>query len=170
MKPLPSNGYIFQSSYHSLLLSLTVSGQTYDSSYLRENIQLEAESRQLDTGYESRGRKSRNGENRARHHGQRIMPWQQFRVGVLPQGRRCHVAKEVNWTRYCVTCSPSAGSAETNDDVNSTMQTNREQCNLTSWLTKTAEPAGRKGKDNRPRSGSTQGPDDVAGLLMMGLF
>jgi hypothetical protein len=62
MEPLPSNGCLFQSSYHIILLSLTVNGQTCDLSYLSENIQLEAESRHPReiTGYDNRGRKSRN--------------------------------------------------------------------------------------------------------------
>jgi hypothetical protein len=34
-----------------------------------------------------------------------------------------------------------------------------------SWLMKTAEPAGKKQKNNKPRSASTQGPVDVVGLL-----
>jgi hypothetical protein len=53
------------------------------------------------------------------------------------------------------TASQCPSSAETNNDVNATMQTGRQQYNLSSWLTQDAEPAGRKRKDNRPRSGST---------------
>jgi hypothetical protein len=59
------------------------------------------------------------------------MSWQQLGAVALPQGRQRQVAKESIGHGTASQCPPSA---ETIDDVNSTMQTNREQCNLTSWL------------------------------------
>jgi hypothetical protein len=49
-------------------------------------------------------------------------------------------------------CPPSG---ETNDDAKTTVQTDQQQNNLRSWLTRDPDPAGRKRKDNRPRNRST---------------
>jgi hypothetical protein len=127
---------------------LMENGQTYDLSYLRENIQLEAKKRQLDTPRGPRTCHDRGQEiwkclNRTRYHGQRIVSWQQFGAGALTQGRQ---------STGHGTASQCPPSAQNNDDVNATMQTYRQTDRQR--LARNAEPAGRKRKENRPRIGS----------------
>jgi hypothetical protein len=49
------------------------------------------------------------------------------------------------------------------------MQRDQQLYNVRSWLTKALELAGKK-RNNRPRSGSIQGLDDVVGLLNIGFL
>jgi hypothetical protein len=133
-----------------------VNGRTYDLNYLREKIQTwswdQATGQPCESPRYDTAENRKFGNPRIEQHTTGRGSRHDTSLEEKHWGKEDDVTPtRVNWTWYYVTM-PTA--SRTTDDVNSTMQTDRQQYNLRSWLPKHADPAGKK-KYNRPRNGYT---------------